>query len=156
MKKLLLVLMLVTTVARAETFSWTDREGTVHFVESLGQVPADYRKGAKALGIDTKGTTTENKAAGAVPPGRTVADRGSALPDVEGLKERMLNDEGIMALIYALQSDPEMQALLADPAILGAVQSGDVGALKNNPAFLQLLDNPRIRQIEKKLQNGAK
>ena len=156
MKKLLLVLMLVTTVARAETFSWTDKEGTVHFSGSLGQVPADYRKGARALGIDTKGTTTENRAAVAAPPGRTVADQGSALPDVEGLKQRMLDDEGIMALIYALQSDPELQALLANPAILGAVQSGDVAALVNNPAFLKLLNNPQIRQIEKKLQNGGK
>lgn len=31
MKKLFLVLLLATTVAQAETYKWTDKEGTVHF-----------------------------------------------------------------------------------------------------------------------------
>ena len=70
---------------------------------------------------------------------------------MEGLKERMQNDEEIMGLIRAFQNDPEMQSLLMDPAVMSAVQAGDVSALMGNPAFLQLLNNPRVREIEKKL-----
>ena len=40
------------------------------------------------------------------------------LSQVKGLQERMMNDEGTMALIMALQNDPEMQSLLTDPKLL--------------------------------------
>lgn len=157
MKKLFLVLLLAATVAQAETYTWTDKEGTVHFSESLGEVPADYRKSARSLGMDISTTPNDNKAVSSPQPRQGADNTGSAAPNVEELKERMMKDEGIMALIRALQNDPEMQALLADPAILRAIQAGDTGALANNPAFLKLLNNPRIRAIENKLQqNGTR
>ncbi len=67
----------------------------------------------------------------------------------------MLNDEGIMALVNALQNDPQMQALLGDPAILRAIQAMDVGTLMNNPDFLKLLTNPRVQEIEQRMQQGG-
>jgi hypothetical protein len=86
------------------------------------------------------------------------ADGGTAgnSPDpaqVQKLQERMLGDEGIMALIMALQNDPDMQALLADPKVLEAVQSGDFGALLSNPRVKKLLDNPQLKEIGKRLDN---
>ncbi|HEY6872928.1 MAG TPA: hypothetical protein VI298_09410 [Geobacteraceae bacterium] len=70
---------------------------------------------------------------------------------VKGLQERMLGDQGAMALVMALQNDPEMQALLADPKVLEAVQGGDFSALLNDPRFRKLLDNPRVKEIGKRL-----
>ena len=152
MKKLFLVLMLAATVAQAETYKWTDNEGTVHFSESFGEVPANYRKSAKPLGIDTREIMNNNGAFSSAEPRKNVDGFGSVAPNVEGLKERMLKDEGVMALIRAMQNDPEMQALLSDPAIIRAIQAGDIGTLINNPDFLKLLNNPRVREIEKRMQ----
>jgi len=116
MKKLFFALLLLTTVARAETYRLTDTEGTVH-----------------------------------------LADNGSVAPQVDQLKERMQQDEEVMALIRAMQNDPEMQALLSDPAIIAAIQAGDISALTSNPDFMKLLNNPGIRAIEQKMQqNGTR
>lgn len=53
MKKLLILLLLLYPLsALAETYEWTDQEGTVHFTEDLGQVPKKFRKKAKRLGSE--------------------------------------------------------------------------------------------------------
>ena len=65
--------------------------------------------------------------------------------------QQILGDEQTMALILALQSDPEMQALLNDPAVLSAVQSGDLNALTTNPKFLKLLENQKVKEIQKRV-----
>jgi hypothetical protein len=154
MKKLFLVLLLATTVAQAETYRWTDSEGTVHFSESLGEVPTHYRNSAKPLGMELNDTTKKSKGVSTAEPRQSANDNGSVAPDVDELKERMLKDEGIMALISAMQNDPKMQSLLNDPALLRAIQAMDINALLNNPDFMKLLNNPRVQEIEKRLQHG--
>ena len=57
-----------------------------------------------------------------------------------------------MEQIRALQNDPEMQALLSNPDVIRAVQSGDYSVLVTNPAFLRLLNNPRVKEIGKRMQ----
>jgi hypothetical protein len=74
-----------------------------------------------------------------------------AAPQVQELQKQMLGDPGIMALILALQNDPEMQTLLYDPKIVAAVQAGDIGVLLADPRFTKLLDNPRVREIGERL-----
>lgn len=152
---IILVLLLAATAAQAEMYKWADKEGTVHFSESLGEVPAGYRNSVKALGMDTNGTTNKNKAVSPSEPRHSAADNGSVTPNVEEMKERMLKDEGTMALIREMQNDPEMQALLSDPAILRAIQAGDIGTLTNNPDFMKLLNNPRVREIEKGMNHSG-
>jgi hypothetical protein len=70
---------------------------------------------------------------------------------VRQLQERMLSDKEIMALIQDLQSDPEMQALLSDQSVLNAVKAGDVSALTRNPRFMRLLENARVKDIQRRL-----
>lgn len=87
----------------------------------------------------------------------TMASGNDSSPDLDpaqmqGLQQRMLNDPGIMALIMSLQNDPEMQALLSDPAVANAVQSGDLSALTSNPKVLQLLNKPQVKEIEQKMR----
>ncbi len=130
MKVLFIVLMLaVTTVAQADTYTWTDKEGTVHFSDSADGVPQTRQR---------------------------ADEYGSVAPKVEELKKQMLNDDKTMDLIRAMQNDPDMQALLSDPAVMGAIQSMDIGTLMNNPAFMKMLDNPRVREIEQRMQHGGK
>ena len=155
MKKLFFALLLLATVARAETYSWTNREGTVHFTDSPGTIPAAYRSSAKTLEMDAIEPTPADKAISAAQSSQPAADNGSVAPQVDELKERMIQDEGVMALIRAMQNDPEMQALLSDPAILAAIQAGDIGTLTGNPDFMKLLNNPKVRAIEQKLQQNG-
>jgi Tfp pilus assembly ATPase PilU len=70
---------------------------------------------------------------------------------VQELQQKMLSDEQTMALILSLKDDPEMQALLSDPAVVSAVQSGDLSTLTANPRFMKLLDNAKVREIQKRV-----
>jgi len=144
MKKLILFLLLLAPAAHAETYKWTDSAGTIHFSDSLAEVSASYRKSAKPLAISTS-------------PGSFVASlsplQGSNdFSGVAALKDRMLQDQGVMEQIRALQTDPEMQVLLSNPDIIRAVQAGDYSVLVNNPAFLRLLNNPWVKEIGRRMQ----
>jgi hypothetical protein len=155
MKKLFLILLLAASVAQAETYEWTDAAGTVHFSDTRAGIPAPYRKSATPLGMDTAPTAISSRAVPPAAAGQGADAGGSIAPQVEQLKERMQNDRGTMALIRALLSDPQMQALLNDPAVLRAAQSGDFGALLNNPKVMKLLANPKVQEIGKRMQQGG-
>jgi hypothetical protein len=157
MKKLLFILLLAATVAHAETYKWIDSEGTVHFSEFLGEIPATYRESARPLEMNrtpnSESGLRQDPGAARSESGQSAADQSGAPSQMERLKERMMKDEGIMTLIRALQDDPEMQALLSNPEMMSALQAGDIGTLMNNPAFLKILNNPRVREIEKRVNS---
>ncbi|MDR3581162.1 MAG: DUF4124 domain-containing protein [Oryzomonas sp.] len=155
MKKILLMLLLAASVAHAETYEWTDREGTVHFSDTRAEIPALYRKSATPLGMDTVTTANSGRAVPAATSGQGADAGGSIAPQVEQLKERMQNDKGTMSLVRALLSDPQMQAILDDPAVLRAAQAGDFGALLNNPDVMKLLSNPKVQEIGERMQQGG-
>ncbi len=72
------------------------------------------------------------------------------VPPVEALGQKMMSDQEIMNIIYSLANDPEFQAILADTAVMSAVAAGDVQALLNNPKFIKLLSNPKVKKIQEK------
>ena len=151
MKRLVLILLLAASVAQAETYKWTDQEGTVHFADTLGAVPAEQRNSARPHGMYA-GPPSDRSMSLTFAESRP---SGSVTPAVDELKERMMKDEVTMALIASLVNDPDIQAILADPSIVRAVQSGDVGALEKNPDFMKLLNNSRVRAIENRMQSGG-
>jgi hypothetical protein len=154
MKRLFFIILFTTTVAHAEYYRWTDKEGTVHFSDSIGGVPTTYRKNIQSIDRDTSESPDKNKT---VSPDKILQrsnGNGSVTPDVDDLKERMMKDQQIMALIGAMQNDQELQVLLSDPTILRAIQVGDVSTLLNNPDFLKILNDPRVKEIEKRLNNN--
>ena len=155
MKKLFLILVLAASVAQAETYEWTDTEGTVHFSDTRAEIPAPYRKSATPLGMDTAPTANSSRDVPSAAAGQGADAGGSLASQVEQLKGRMQNDAGSMELISALLSDPQMQALLNDPAVLRAAQTGDFGALLNNPNVMKLLTNPKVQEIGKRMQQGG-
>ena len=77
--------------------------------------------------------------------------QGAVSGQVQELQQKMLGDEQTMALILSLKDDPEMQALLNDPKVLEAVQAGDLSALTANPRFMRLLENSKVREIQKRV-----
>jgi hypothetical protein len=157
MKKVFLIFLLATTVAHAEIYKWTDQEGVIHFTDSLGAVPDNYRNTTQPIEMDTKENTIKNKEASPIEPPQNSSNNGSIAPAVDNLKKQMMKDEGIMALIREMQTDQELQVLLNNPEIMSAIQAGDINTLINNPDFLKILNNPRVKEIERKLnQTGMK
>lgn len=76
---------------------------------------------------------------------------GDVNEQVRQLQERMMNDQEIMALVLALSADPEMQEIANDPAVLGAIASGDYDALARDPRVMRLLENARVRELRRRL-----
>lgn len=64
-------------------------------------------------------------------------------------QNRMPGDAEIMALLRAMQNDPDLQKMLNDPEIIRAVQSGDIAAIMRNPEFRKLLDKYLPQDINK-------
>lgn len=71
--------------------------------------------------------------------------------EVQALQKLMMNDKEIMSVILSLLNDPEFQKILEDPAIIDAVNSGNIDALISNPKFMRLLNNPRFQEIKRKV-----
>jgi hypothetical protein len=108
--------------------------------QSLGTVEVED---SKVRTIRPKGTApvAEQKATPA----------GSAAGEALSLQNRMTNDAEVMDLIRGLQNDPEFQKILEDPAVMQAVQAGDVASLMSNPRFMKLVQNPTVQEIKKKV-----
>ena len=68
--------------------------------------------------------------------------QSNAAPDtaerLRSIQSALVNDAGLMALIMSLQSDPEIRAILSDPAIMQAVAAGDLDALMAKPEVFGL------------------
>lgn len=71
--------------------------------------------------------------------------------DQDALRDRIMQDPQIMTDIMALQHDRQIQEILSDPAILQNLQSGDIGALTQDPRIIELLNHPRIKLIQDKI-----
>lgn len=71
--------------------------------------------------------------------------------EVQILHTLMENDQEIMNKISSLQNDPDFQEIMRDPAIINALNSGNIAALISNPKFMRLLNNETVQEIQKKL-----
>lgn len=71
---------------------------------------------------------------------------------LKALEQRMMNDDEILTLLLALENDPLFKEILEDPEIMEEVSSGDIPTLMSNPKFLKLLDNPKVQEIRKRIQ----
>jgi hypothetical protein len=67
--------------------------------------------------------------------------------DIQDLQTRLAQDPATMQSIMSLQSDPQIQAVLSDPAIVKAVQEGDFMSLLTNPKIQALESNEHLKQL---------
>ena len=72
--------------------------------------------------------------------------------EVRSLQEKMMSDKEIMTMIESLKDDQDFKKLLQDPEVMKAVQTGDIAALTANPQFMKLLNNPTVKDIQKKVK----
>jgi hypothetical protein len=71
---------------------------------------------------------------------------------ISSLQQTLLGNPEIMTMILSLQDNPAMQAILADPAVMQAVNAGDLNAVLAHPKFLELLNDPQVREIVKQVE----
>ena len=67
--------------------------------------------------------------------------------DIQQLQTRLAQDPAAMQSIMSLQSDPQIQAVLSDPAIVKAIQEGDYMSLLGNAKIQALESNEHLRQL---------
>jgi hypothetical protein len=72
---------------------------------------------------------------------------GSGNTNFKQLQSSLMTNPETKNLIAGLQDDPDMKAVLSDPDIMKAIQSGDYTALANNPKFQKLMNKPAVKQI---------
>jgi hypothetical protein len=71
---------------------------------------------------------------------------------IELIQSSMTSNPDVMSSIFELQNDPAMQAVLADPEVMRAIQSFDLEALARNPKIKALMNDPRLKRIQGTLQ----
>jgi len=71
--------------------------------------------------------------------------------EIKALTDKMMADQDVMSMIESLKDDPEFAAVLQDPEIMAAIESGNTAALLANPKFLKLLNNATVQGIQKKV-----
>jgi hypothetical protein len=67
--------------------------------------------------------------------------------DIQQLQASLAQDPTALQSIMSLQSDPQIQAVLSDPAIVKAIQEGDYTSLLANPKIQALESNAKLKQL---------
>jgi hypothetical protein len=91
------------------------------------------------------------RAKSSVPSGRGISGSSGTAESVKDLQRKMTGDKEIMVLIQSLQNDPDFKKILEDPEIMKAIQDGNFTALAADSRFKKLLNNPTVKEIEKKV-----
>jgi len=84
---------------------------------------------------------------------RFKSDEQAVKEQIQAMQKLMLSDKEIINIIVSLKDDPDVQEILKDPALMKAINSGDLETLLSNRKFLKLLSNPKILNIKKKVMN---
>ncbi|MEO8673146.1 MAG: hypothetical protein ABI411_17660 [Tahibacter sp.] len=79
--------------------------------------------------------------------GKSSARDDAVTLDIQQLQTRLAQDPAAMQSIMSLQSDPQIQAILSDPAILKAIQEGDYMSLLGNAKIQSLESNEGLKQL---------
>lgn len=79
--------------------------------------------------------------------GKSSAHDDALAHEMQQLQTRLAQDPAEVQSIMSLQSDPQIQAILSDPAIAKAIQDGDYVSLLANPKIQALENNERVKQL---------
>jgi len=63
------------------------------------------------------------------------------------MAKELMGRKDIMSSILTLQNDPDFKAVLSNPEIINAVNSGDINKLLLHPDFQKLINHPTVKDI---------
>ena len=66
---------------------------------------------------------------------------------IQQVQQRLAQDPEAMKAILSLQDDPQIQAILNDPAIMQAIEKGDYTSLLDNDKIKALESNPKLNEL---------
>ena len=72
--------------------------------------------------------------------------------DLQKIQKSIANNKQIMSTIKSLQTNPAIQNILSNPALMRSIQAGDINALSTDPNIQKLMNNPKIKNITNQLQ----
>ncbi len=64
-----------------------------------------------------------------------------------GIAAGLLQDPQLLEQVQALQDDPDVRAVLADPKIMSEIAAGDYAALMNDPKIVALMNNEKLKAL---------
>ena len=113
-----------------------------------------YSESAGVLKIPQSKVRTIYEDNAALPRSRTSEKHSSAEKslDMGKLQKKILSDDQMQKSILSLQSDPQIQAILKDEAIMKAIQAQDFKALTSNPKIIELMNNAKIGELTRQLK----
>lgn len=82
---------------------------------------------------------------GAGSPGDGGAGKGAA--GLEGVQLGLLQDPRLLEMLLALEDDPDVQAVLADPKVMREIAAGDYAALMSDPKIVALMSDEKVRAL---------
>jgi hypothetical protein len=128
---------------RGEIMSMVDGVYTVRSSD-LGTITIDRSK-VRSVRIGTA-VDAEPKSARPMKAGQI-----SIGEQVDVLRQAMMGNEELMGAVGSLAGDPQFQAVLQDPELMRAVNSGDLEVLLANPRFMELLNKSSVQDIAGKV-----
>lgn len=124
------------------------RDGTVVRGTIVSLSGGAYQVDSDTLGrIEVKQSDVETVQYGR---GTSSTSDAATSAQIRQIQTGLAADGSIMAMISALQDDPKLKEILADPALMRAVGSGDLTTLMASEKFMSLLNHPDIKAITKK------
>jgi hypothetical protein len=142
---LLIGLGLVGAAAAGEASRIELRDGSVISGEVVGFADGRYLVESPALG---RVTIDQTQILSLQPGGAAAGLNDGYGAQISDLQQQMMGNAEIMGMITALQSDPQLQAALADPEFMQLVNSGNLSALQSNPRFKALMSSPALRALQ--------
>lgn len=70
----------------------------------------------------------------------------------QGVQQRITSNPEMMQQIQSMAQDPTLQAILNDPEIKRALESGDFASLMANPKIHQLMNHSTVKQITQQVK----
>ena len=126
------------TVIQGEVKSLQDGVYTIE-TSSVGTL---HVRAVEVRSIDEDGKSSSTPGAGQ--PAKGSSPGADAL---DAAKSQIVADPKLLTTVLALQNDPEVLAVLADPVVAKAIAAGDYNALMSNAKIVALMQNPKMREI---------
>jgi hypothetical protein len=127
------------------------RDGSIISGEVVGFADGRYLVQSPALGQVTIDQSQIRSLQPGAPAGGDPSGYGGYGAQIMDLQQQLIGDAQIIGMITTLQSDPQVQAALADPEFMRLVASGNLGALQSNPRFKALMSSSRFRALQERM-----